>query len=265
MGVVDPAKLSIPKSLAIIMDGNGRWALKRGLPRSMGHREGARALENLIPEVGRLGIKYVTVYAFSTENWKRSSDEVDSLMQLFKAYVPRLLSQAMSHNVRVRFIGDRNRFRQDITDLMFGLEEKTLGNTGLNFIIAANYGGRDEIRRAALSFALDCASKSNTLGHEDSCGKNSPSSPEILNGTDPQTEIKLSETMFSSYLDTAGIPDPDLLIRTSGEKRLSNFLLWQLAYSEIVVTDCLWPDFDRLTLIKCIEEYSRRKRKFGGV
>lgn len=242
----DIASLHIPRAVAIIMDGNGRWALKRGLPRTMGHKEGARALENLIPEVGRLGIKYITVYAFSTENWKRSSDEVNSLMQLFKVYAPRLLLKASAHDVRIRFIGDRTRFPDDIQSLMENLEHETLDNKTLDFIIAANYGGRDEIKRASEKYALDMLSKVNA--------KKKPFN--IL--------PKLSEEEFLSYLDTYGIPDPDLLIRTSGEKRLSNFLLWQLAYSEMVFTDVLWPDFDKNELINCLREYTRRIRKFGG-
>lgn len=252
----------IPRSVAIIMDGNGRWAQKRGLPRTMGHRKGARALEDLIPEVGKLGIEFITVYAFSTENWKRSAEEVDSLMDLFKAYAPRLLSQALSHDVRIRFIGDRTRFKKEIKDLMGQLEAKTRDNAGLNFVIAANYGARDEIRRAALKFARDrlislTTDEVNSL-KTDSLNGSDGSETSIFFSTPP------SEEEFSNYLDTAGIPDPDLLIRTSGELRLSNFLLWQAAYSEIVVTDCLWPDFDRDELIKCIEEYSHRNRRFGG-
>lgn len=284
------SNLNIPKSVAIIMDGNGRWAIKRGLPRSLGHREGAKALENLIPEVGKLGIKYITVYAFSTENWKRPDNEIESLMQLFKAYAPRLLSKALSNNVRIRFIGDRTRFKYDVRKLMDELEIKTQAQTGLNFVIAANYGGRDEIRRAALKFARDFVKKScsqNVSGHTmaKTSGLKNPEMYPIrtdidglrdldaevtkasaLKGqTDLPEILELTEKDFSSYLDTAFIPEPDLLIRTSGEMRLSNFLLWEIAYSEIIVTDCLWPDFNREELVKCIKKYNQRNRRFGGV
>ena len=234
------AAINIPSSIAIIMDGNGRWAKKRGLPRNMGHREGCKTVEQIIEDCARLGVDYLTVYAFSTENWKRSEEEVSGLMQLFRYYAGRLLSKAKDNNVRVRMIGDRSRFPQDIIDAINKLEGETKDNTGMTFVMAANYGGRDEIRRAAIEFASD-----------------------VKNGGREASE--LSEELFSSYLDTRGIPDPDLLIRTSGELRLSNFLLWQCAYSEIVITDVLWPDFNKEVLLGCIEEFNGRKRRFGGV
>jgi len=232
--------INVPGSVALIMDGNGRWAKKRGLPRTAGHKEGAKTVEKLLPEVGKLGIRYFTVYAFSTENWNRSPEEVDALMQLFRLYAPRLLKMAVRNNVRVRFIGDRNRFDRDIIQLMDGLEKDTEANTGLCFAVAANYGGRDEIRRAAAAFAEDVKA-----------GKADPAA--------------LDEQLFKQYLDTHDIPDPDLIIRTSGEYRLSNFLLWEAAYAEYVATDVLFPDFDREELIRCIEAYNCRHRRFGGV
>ena len=232
--------LQIPQSVAIIMDGNGRWAKKRGLPRTMGHKEGCKTVEQIIEDAGELGIRYLTVYAFSTENWSRSKEEVDGLMQLFRFYASRLLKRARQNNVRIRMIGDRSRFPQDIIDSIGKLERETAENTGMTFVMAANYGGRDEIRRAAIRFAADAKA----------------------GVRDPQA---LTEADFSSYLDTVGIPDPDLLIRTSGELRLSNFLLWQCAYSEIVVTDVLWPDFTKEELLRCIREFNGRNRRFGGV
>ena len=230
----------IPKHVALILDGNGRWAKKRGLPRSMGHKEGCVTVEKTVEIAARMGVEYLTVYGFSTENWKRSSEEVGALMQLFRFYMVRLLKTAKANNVRVRMIGERSRFAQDIIDGINRLEEETKDNTGLTFVIAVNYGGRDEITRAVRRMGEACR----------------------LGNLDPQT---ITESTVASYLDTAGMPDPDLLIRTSGELRLSNYLLWQLAYSEIYITDCLWPDFDRAELVKAIEAYNKRDRRFGGV
>ncbi|MDO4267691.1 MAG: isoprenyl transferase [Eubacteriales bacterium] len=230
----------IPRHVALILDGNGRWAKKRGLPRTMGHKEGCAAVERTVEDAARLGIEYLTVYGFSTENWNRSADEVGALMQLFRFYMVRLLKVASANNVRVRMIGDRTRFDQDIIDGINRLERETAGNTGLTFVIAVNYGGRDEITRAVRKLAADCLSGS--------------LSPETVN-----------EQTVASYLDTAGMPDPDLLIRTSGELRLSNYLLWQMAYTEFYVTDCLWPDFSREELERAIIAYNSRDRRFGGV
>ena len=229
----------IPKHVALILDGNGRWAKKRGLPRTMGHKEGCVTVEKTVEIAARMGIEYLTVYGFSTENWKRSSDEVGALMQLFRYYMVRLLKIAKANNVRVKMIGDRTRFDQDIIDGINRLETETRDNTGLTFVIAVNYGGRDEITRAVKKLAADCAA-----------------------GKIAAQEI--TEATIDSYLDTAGMPDPDLLIRTSGELRLSNYLLWQLAYTEIYVTDCLWPDFDQAELEKAIAAYNRRDRRYGG-
>lgn len=230
----------IPKHVALILDGNGRWAKKRGLPRTMGHKEGCVTVEKTVEIAARMGIEYLTVYGFSTENWKRSSDEVGALMQLFRFYMVRLLKIASANNVRVKMIGDRTRFDQDIIDGINQLERETKDNTGLTFVIAVNYGGRDELTRAVRKLAADCCA-----------GKLEPSA--------------VTEQVLNSYLDTADIPDPDLLIRTSGELRLSNYLLWQLAYTELYVTDCLWPDFNQEELEKAIIAYNRRDRRFGGV
>lgn len=232
-------EMKIPGHIALILDGNGRWAKKRGLPRTMGHKEGCVTVEKTVEIAARMGVGYLTVYGFSTENWKRSSEEVGALMQLFRYYMVRLLKVASANNVRVKMIGDRTRFDQDIIDGINRLESETKGNTGLTFVIAVNYGGRDEIARAVKKLAADCAE-----------GKFSPE--------------YITEDTVASYLDTAGMPDPDLLIRTSGELRLSNYLLWQLAYTEIYVTDCLWPDFGEEELKKAIAAYNRRDRRFGG-
>ena len=230
----------IPEHVALILDGNGRWAKKRGLPRTMGHKEGCVTVEKAVELAARMGIKYLTVYGFSTENWKRSVEEVGALMQLFRFYMVRLLKIAKANNVRVKMIGERNRFDKDIVEGINRLERETKDNTGLTFIIAVNYGGRDEIVRAVRKMAAD-----------------------LETGALQKEEI--TEQSLASYLDTAGIPDPDLLIRTSGELRLSNYLLWQLAYTEIYVTDCLWPDFDKEELEKAIAAYNKRDRRFGGV
>lgn len=231
--------MRIPEHVAIIMDGNGRWAKKRGLPRKAGHVEGCKVVEQTVEDAARLGIRYLTVYAFSTENWKRSEDEVGALMDLFRFYAKRLMKVANENNVRVKMIGERSRFAPDIVAAIEALETTSAKNTGLTFIIAVNYGSRDEIRRGMTRMMQDCRD-----------GKVSPED--------------VSESMISSYLDTADIPDPDLLIRTSGEERLSNFLMWQLAYAEFYFTDVLWPDFTKDELVKAIETYNKRDRRYGG-
>ena len=206
----------------------------------MGHREGCKTVEKTVELAALMGIQYLTVYGFSTENWKRSSEEVGALMQLFRYYMVRLLKIAKANNVRVKMIGERSRFDQDIIEGINRLEDETRENTGLTFVIAVNYGGRDEITRAVKRLAAACQE-----------GK--------LNPQD------ITEQTIEACLDTAGIPDPDLLIRTSGEIRLSNYLLWQCAYTEIYVTDCLWPDFDQEELEKAVAAYNRRERRYGGV
>nr|WP_288916038.1 isoprenyl transferase [uncultured Lachnoanaerobaculum sp.] len=231
--------LVIPKSIAIILDGNGRWAEKRNLPRAMGHKAGCETLEKTVEDCVRLGVECLTVYAFSTENWKRSALEVGALMKLLRFYMVKLIDVANKNNVKAVMIGDESRFEPDIRKGIKKLIEATKNNTGMIFAFAINYGGRDEIKRAVENIVDDVES-----------GKISKSD--------------ISEELISSYLDTKDLPDPDLLIRTSGELRVSNFLLWQIAYSEFYITDTLWPDFDKEELLKAIESYSHRQRRFGG-
>ncbi len=232
--------LKIPQHIAIIMDGNGRWAKKRHLPRTAGHIQGAKTVEQIIEDCDDLGVKYLTVYAFSTENWKRPADEVKALMNLLRDYMKTCIRRVNKNNMTVRVIGDKTKLDQDIQDKIAELEEISAKNTGITFTIAINYGSRDEIVRATTRMLEDC--------------KNGDLLPS-----------EMSEDVFSGYLDTAGMPDPDLMIRTSGELRLSNYLLWQLAYSEFYFTDCAWPDFNKKELIKAIEFFNGRDRRFGGV
>ena len=232
--------LKIPRHVAIILDGNGRWAKKRGLPRNMGHVEGCKTVEQTVEDAARLGIEYLTVYGFSTENWKRSAEEVGALMQLFRYYMKRLLKVAKKNNVRVIMIGERSRFDEDIIEGLNRLEEETKDNTRMTFTIAVNYGSRDEITRAVRRMMTDC--QAGRLSPED-----------------------VDESVIAGYLDTRELPDPDLLIRTSGEQRLSNYLLWQLAYTEFYFTVVLWPDFNKEELVKAIEKYNGIDRRFGGV
>lgn len=234
------SELKIPQHVAIILDGNGRWAKKRMLPRNMGHVQGAKTVEQIIEDAHDLGIKYLTVYAFSTENWKRPQEEVDALMKLLKDYLKNCIKHANKNNMRVRVIGDKTRLEASIQEKIQELEEISKENTGINFTIAINYGSRDEMIRAMRKMMLDC--------------KEGDIQPEEIN-----------EDIFAHYLDTTGMPDPDLLIRTSGEIRLSNYMLWQLAYTEFYFTDVLWPDFNKKELIKAIEYYNGRDRRFGAV
>lgn len=236
----DLSKLNIPKHVAIILDGNGRWAKKRLMPRNYGHMQGAKTVEQICEDADSLGIKYLTVYAFSTENWNRPQNEVDALMKLLRNYLSNCIERANKNNMRVRVIGEKSRLNDDIRNKIEELEEISKVNTGLNFTIALNYGSRDEIVRAV-----------KRIGEDVKTGK-----------IDVQS---VDEKLISDYLDTRGVPDPDLLIRTSGEERLSNFLLWQLAYTEFYFTDVLWPDFDKKELIKAIEKYNERDRRYGKV
>lgn len=235
---IDGQMLTIPEHVAVIMDGNGRWAKKRMMPRNYGHAQGAKALEDICENCDMLGIKYLTVYAFSTENWKRSVEEVSGIMNLFRKYLVNSIERSNNANMKVNIIGRRDRLDEDILAKIDELEKSTANNTGLCFNIAINYGGRDEIVRAASEIAEKV--KAGELKTED-----------------------IDEARFSSYLDTRDIPDPDLLIRTSGEERLSNFLLWQLAYSEFYFTDVLWPDFDMEALVDAVRYYNKRERRFG--
>lgn len=232
--------MEIPKHIAIILDGNGRWAKSKGMPRNYGHTMGAKNVEVVCEAAHDLGIKYVTMYAFSTENWNRPDGEVSALMKLLESYLKNCIKTADKNNMRVRVIGDTlkltEKFRQQIRDL----EAASAHNDGLNLQIAINYGSRDEMIRAMRRMCADVTD-----------GKHVPE--------------EIDEALFTGYLDTADIPDPDLLIRTSGEQRLSNFLMWQLAYSEFYFTDVPWPDFHKEELIHAIEAYNKRDRRFGGL
>ena len=232
--------MNVPQHVAIILDGNGRWAKSKGMPRNYGHAQGSKNVERICEEAWRLGIKYLTVYAFSTENWNRPQDEVDALMNLLRRYMKTCLTTASKNDMKVRVIGDITRLDEDIRSRILELEEATKNNGGLNFQIAINYGSRDELVRGIRRLAQDC----------------------VDNKQDP---AEITEAVIERYLDTHGIPDPDLLIRTSGEQRLSNFLLWQLAYTEFYFTDVHWPAFTKEELIKAIEQYNKRDRRFGGV
>ena len=233
-------ELKIPNHVAIILDGNGRWAKNKGMPRNYGHVQGAKTVEVICEEAYRMGIQYLTVYAFSTENWNRPQDEVDALMKLLRNYMKTCLTTAKKNRMCVRVIGDKTRLDEDIRSRIAELEESTKDNDGLHFQIALNYGGRDEIVRAVKKLAKEAAE-----------------------GTLKPSDI--SEQMISDTLDTAGIPEPDLLIRTCNEQRISNFLLWQLAYTEFYFTPIAWPDFSKEELVKAIEAYNHRDRRYGGI
>ena len=232
--------MKIPNHVAIILDGNGRWAKAKGMPRTYGHVKGCANLETICDDVKDLGIKYLTVYAFSTENWKRSRDEVEALMKLFRSYLKKCVKIAERNKMRVKIIGDTSVFDEVIRERIHYLEEVSKDYDELYFQIALNYGSRDEITRGMRRMAQDAAE-----------GKLIPA--------------QITEETIEGYLDTAGVPDPDLLIRTSGELRLSNFLLWQLAYTEFYLTEVPWPDFDKQELIRAIEKYNQRDRRYGGV
>ena len=232
--------MKVPNHIAIILDGNGRWAKAKGMPRGYGHVKGCANLESICDDIKDLGVKYLTVYAFSTENWKRSREEVEGLMKLFRSYLKKCMKSAEKNKMRVKVIGDISAFDSDIQEKIRRLEDFSKDYNELFFQIALNYGSRDEIVRGVrrlAKYAVD--------------GKLKPE--------------EIDEHVFESYLDTAGIPDPDLLIRTSGEQRLSNYLLWQLAYTEFYFTDVAWPDFHKPELLKAIEKYNERDRRYGGV
>ena len=232
-------KPSPPTHVAIIMDGNGRWARSRGLPRIAGHQKGAEVVRRTVKHCHKLGISYLTIYAFSSENWKRPSSEIDELMGLLRLYLRREFDELARNGVCMRFIGERERLPDDIIRMLDVAERQTSDNAGLTLIVALNYGGRSEIVEAARQVAKDA----------------------VAGRIDPDD---IDEDRFARDLDTAGIPDPDLLIRTSGEQRLSNFLLWQAAYSELVFIPELWPDFTETHLDNAIDEFHRRERRYGA-
>ncbi|OCJ03789.1 di-trans,poly-cis-decaprenylcistransferase [Rhizobium sp. AC44/96] len=232
--------LTVPEHVAIIMDGNGRWAKQRGLPRTMGHRKGVDAVREVVRAAGDVGIRYLTLFAFSSENWRRPETEVSDLLGLLKAFIRRDLAELHRQNVRVKVIGDRYSLQNDILDLLVDAEETTRDNTALTLVIAFNYGSRDEIARAVAGLARDV--EAGRLRAQD-----------------------ITPALISARLDTTGIPDPDLIIRTSGEERLSNFLLWQAAYSEFIFVPEYWPDFSRELFYSALETFASRDRRFGGL
>lgn len=233
-------KRQLPEHIGIIMDGNGRWAKKRGLPRSAGHKAGAETFRKITKYCGKIGIKYLTVYAFSTENWKRPNDEVSFLMKLFEQYLNEALRDFQQENIKVRFLGDKRGFSQNLQRLIDEVEMASKDKPGMVLNIAMNYGGRNEIVNAVKEIAFDAK-----FGNVD--------------------VEKINEETISNRLYTANQPDPDLIIRPSGEFRLSNFLLWQSAYSELIFLNVLWPDFSENDLEHAIDEYSARNRRFGGI
>jgi undecaprenyl diphosphate synthase len=237
---VSPASYDMPRHVAIIMDGNGRWAAARGLPRSEGHRRGVEALRNIVRMSGELGISFLTIFSFSAENWSRPAAEIRDLMGLLRRFIRHDLAELHSKNVRVRIIGERSGLESDILRLLEEAEDLTKGNNGLALIVAFNYGGRQEIGRAAQRIAQEVEAgrlEAGTVGAD----------------------------LLAKFLDAPDLPEPDLIIRTGGEKRLSNFLLWQAAYSELVFVPTYWPDFDRSVFEEAIAEYRRRERRFGGL
>lgn len=226
--------LIIPRHIAVIMDGNGKWAAKRSLPKEVGHKKGAEAARDIVSSCQRLGVSYLTLYVFSSENWLRPQAEIDGLMGLLRQYLKQDVKKLVKENVRLRFIGNRTRLASDIREQMENAERQTKGNE-FQVVLALSYGAREEIREAAVAFARDVAAGKIPAGGE----------------------------LFDGYMSTYGIPDPDLLIRTGGEYRISNFLLWQLSYSEFYFCDTLWPDFSEADLVKAISSYSQRERRYG--
>ena len=232
--------MKIPNHVAIILDGDGRWAKSKGMPRNFGHTMGAKNVETVCQAADEIGIKYLTLYAFSTENWNRPESEVSALMKLLESYLKNCIKTAEKNNMRVRVIGEINRLAEPFQEKIRELEETSAHHTGLNLTIAINYGSRDEMIRAMKHMAEDVQSEKLQIE-------------------------QIDESLFASYLDTKDLPDPDLLIRTSGEQRLSNYLLWQLAYSEFYFTDVAWPDFDEEELKKAVDAYSNRNRRYGKI
>jgi len=230
----------IPRSVAIIMDGNGRWALQRDLPRPLGHRQGAKVVRKIVTEASQLGLEALTLYSFSTENWRRPADEVAALMGLYAEYLRRERATVMANNIRLRHFGRREDLPQEVLKELDETVRQSAGNTGMYLCLALNYGSRGEIARAVAQIAAKVADRGLSVE-------------------------QISEALIAEHLDSAGVPDPDLVIRTAGEMRLSNFLLWQISYAEFYVTDVLWPDFDESELHKAIRAYASRRRRFGGL
>ncbi len=231
----------LPRHIAIIMDGNGRWARKRGLPRTAGHRQGAEAARRIVKSAGDLGVSYVTLFGFSSENWNRPDDEIHDLMDLLRYYLRSETAELHKNGAKLKVIGDRTAFDADIGELIENAESLTRDNTHITVCIALNYGGRHEIMEAARQFALQCTTEN------------------------IEPDMAYTQVHFPQFLMTKDIPDPDILIRTSGELRISNFLLWQCAYAEMIFTSVLWPDFDKKHLVEALEEYASRDRRFGAV
>ena len=238
--ITDLSQIVLPEHVGIIMDGNGRWARKRGLPRSAGHRAGAQTFRKITRYCSNIGVRYLTVYAFSTENWRRPKEEIDALMRLFKDYLQEALDDFKDDDIVIRFIGDRSAFSPELIKLMEDNEAISKDRTGMVLNIAMNYGGRDELVRAVRQIARDAADARITADDIDA-------------------------QLISDHMYTKGEPDPDLIIRPSGEHRTSNFLLWQSAYSEYVIMDILWPDFKEQDMDAALIEYAKRNRRFGGV
>ncbi len=236
---IKPENNRTPTHVAIIMDGNGRWAQSRGLPRIAGHRQGAEAVRRTVKAARTAGVRYLTLYGFSLENWKRPSKEVSDLMGLLRLYLQKEVGQLHQEGVRIRFIGDRKRLEPEIVSLIEGAEQKTVANVVIDLIIALSYGSRQEITAAARQLAKDAAA-----------GQIDPAD--------------IDEQALTSYLFTADFSDPDLIIRTSGEQRISNFMLWQAAYAELIFLDVLWPDFSEEDFASCIDEFGRRERRYGA-
>ncbi|MDH5723319.1 MAG: isoprenyl transferase [Alphaproteobacteria bacterium] len=231
----------IPRHIAVIMDGNGRWANNRGLPRTMGHKQGAESARKIVKHAAELGVEYLTLFGFSSENWKRPQSEINDLMQLLRQYLRKETAELHKNKVKLMVIGDKTAFDEDIIRLIDNAERLTKDNTGITVIMALNYGGRYDIAQAAQAMMKEA----------------------LADGNIP--EIEEIEESMPTFLSAKDIPDPDLLIRTSGEKRISNFLLWQCAYSEMVFTPTLWPDFDKDDLVHAINEYAERDRRFGAI
>lgn len=236
-------KMPVPAHVAIIMDGNGRWAQRQGMPRVSGHNAGMKSLKATVRACGELGIDYLTVYAFSTENWKRPEDEVSGIFKIMVLYIKKELKELNEENVRVNVIGEWSAIPQDAKESLMTAVETTKDNTGLVFTIALNYGGRREIVDAVKALAAAKAA----------------------DGENIESLADITEKELGAYMNTGSMPDPDIIIRTGGEMRLSNFLLWQCAYSEFIFTDVFWPDFDKAELVRCIETYNNRHRRYGGL